>query len=106
MLAPRSLADRLATARVRAPGAPAPTAEDRVATLARWFDARTEVGERGTALVIERTAPLPHAVAETLGGLAPAAYFDTETTGLAGGTGTYAFMALDSWRWRCGSCWR
>ena len=93
MLAPRSLADRLAAVRVPAPGAAAPVAEDRVATLARWFDARTEVGERGTALVIERSTPIPHAIAEALDGLAPAAYFDTETTGLSTGAGTVIFLA-------------
>ncbi len=93
MLAPRSLTDRLAAARVRAPGSPAPGSDDRVATLARWFDARTEVGERGTALVIERSAQIPHAIAEALDGLAPAAYFDTETTGLSTGAGTVIFLA-------------
>lgn len=67
--------------------------DDRVAALARWFDARTEVGERGTALVIERSTPVPHAIAESLGGLAPAAYFDTETTGLSTGAGTVIFLA-------------
>jgi uncharacterized protein YprB with RNaseH-like and TPR domain len=70
-----------------------PVPDDRVATLARWFDARTEVGERGTALVIERSATITAEAAEALDGLAPAAYFDTETTGLSTGAGTVIFLA-------------
>jgi uncharacterized protein YprB with RNaseH-like and TPR domain len=70
-----------------------PVLDDRVATLARWFDARTEVGERGTALVIERSATITAEAAEALDGLAPAAYFDTETTGLSTGAGTVIFLA-------------
>ncbi|HEX2765716.1 MAG TPA: ribonuclease H-like domain-containing protein [Candidatus Limnocylindria bacterium] len=93
MLAPRTLSDRLAAVRVRAPGAERSPADDRVETLARWFDARTEVGENGTALVLERSTRVPHAVAESLAGLAPAAYFDTETTGLSTGAGTVIFLA-------------
>jgi uncharacterized protein YprB with RNaseH-like and TPR domain len=93
MLSPRTLADRVATVRTRAPGVAPPERDDRVATLARWFDARTEVGERGTSLVVERSAPVGHAVAESLAGLAPAAYFDTETTGLSTGAGTVIFLA-------------
>jgi uncharacterized protein YprB with RNaseH-like and TPR domain len=93
MLARRTLSDRLAAVRTRAPAVAAPAPDDRVAALARWFDARTEVGERGTALVIERSTPIPHAIAEALDGLAPAAYFDTETTGLSTGAGTVIFLA-------------
>jgi hypothetical protein len=93
MLPPRSLTDRLATVRVRAPGSPAPSSDDRVATLARWFDARTEVGERGTALIIDRSTPIAADAAAALGTLAPGAYFDTETTGLSTGAGTVIFLA-------------
>jgi uncharacterized protein len=93
VLAPRTLSDRLTAVRSRAPGAVAPLQHDRVATLARWFDARTEVGERGTSLVIERSATITAEAAEALDGLAPAAYFDTETTGLSTGAGTVIFLA-------------
>jgi uncharacterized protein YprB with RNaseH-like and TPR domain len=93
MLTQRSIADRLAGVRLRAPGAPARAVDDRVATLARWFDARTEVTENGTALVIERSTPLPIDAGRGLASLAPAAYFDTETTGLSTGAGTVIFMA-------------
>jgi uncharacterized protein len=93
VLAPRTLSDRLTAVRRHAPGAAAPLPDDRVATLARWFDARTEVGERGTALVIERSATITAEAAEALDGLAPAAYFDTETTGLSTGAGTVIFLA-------------
>ena len=92
MLTSRSLADRLEAVRVRA-AAPSPPADDRVATLARWFDARTEVAHGGTALVIERSVAIPLDVAAALAGLTPAAYFDTETTGLSTGAGTVIFMA-------------
>ena len=40
--------------------------DDRVATLARWFDARTEVTAGGTALVIERSISVPPAIADSL----------------------------------------
>ena len=93
MLTQRSLVDRLAAVRVRAPGAVLPVADDRLATLARWFDARTEVNGGGTALVVERSVPVPPEVAAALAGHAPAAYFDTETTGLSTGAGTVIFMA-------------
>ena len=93
MLSQRSLADRLAAFRVRAPGGAPPVTDDRLATLARWFDARTEVTQTGTALVIERSVPVPPEVATALAGQAPAAYFDTETTGLSTGAGTVIFMA-------------
>src|SRR5688500_10918857 len=92
MLTSRSLADRLEAVRVRA-STPTPPADDRVATLARWFDARTEVAHGGTALVIERSVAIPPGVAAALAGLVPAAYFDTETTGLSTGAGTVIFMA-------------
>jgi uncharacterized protein YprB with RNaseH-like and TPR domain len=93
MLAPRTLSDRLSAVRVRAPGSAPLPSDDRCTTLARWFDARTEVGEHGTALVIERSALIPARAAEALEGLAPAAYFDTETTGLSTGAGTVIFLA-------------
>jgi hypothetical protein len=94
-LGQRSLADRLAVVRVAqnaaAPPRP-PAADDRVATLTRWFDARTEVVEGGSALVVERSAPVPASVAAALADR-PAAYFDTETTGLSTGAGTVIFLA-------------
>ena len=96
MLGERNLADRLASVRAaqNAVLAPRPAAvEDRVATLARWFDARTDVVEGGTALVVERRAALPTEAAATLASLPAAAYFDTETTGLSTGAGTVIFLA-------------
>ena len=95
MLASRSLADRLEAVRARAPSPilARPPADDRLATLARWFGARTDVVDGGTALVIERSVPIPPAAAERLAGLPAAAYFDTETTGLSTGAGTVIFMA-------------
>jgi uncharacterized protein len=93
MLAPRSLQDRLEAARVRSVAPARPPSDDRVATLARWFDARTEVLEGGTALVIERSAPIPAAAARAVAERPAAAYFDTETTGLSTGAGTVIFMA-------------
>jgi uncharacterized protein YprB with RNaseH-like and TPR domain len=91
----RRLEDRLAAMRASRPVAAArpPVDDDRMATLAHWFDARTEVTQGGTALVIERTTHLPDAPAEALAALEPAAYFDTETTGLSTGAGTVIFMA-------------
>jgi len=96
VLGERNLADRLASVRAaqNAVLAPRPAAvEDRVATLARWFDARTDVVEGGTALVVERRAALPTEAAATLASLPAAAYFDTETTGLSTGAGTVIFLA-------------
>ena len=96
MLPHRTLADRLAAVRVdrRAPHRARPPQDDRLARLARWFDARTDVTENGTVLVVERSIPAPPAVSESLASLAaPAAYFDTETTGLSTGAGTVIFLA-------------
>ncbi len=90
----RTLGDRLAAIRQRAPAAPrARTDLDRIDRLARWFDARTDVTEHGTVLMVERSVPAPPGVATGLAGLEPAAYFDTETTGLSTGAGTVIFMA-------------
>ena len=64
MLAPRTLADRLDAVRATAPaGHAAPPAGDRLATLADWFDAHTEVTQGGTALVIERSVTIERACA-------------------------------------------
>jgi uncharacterized protein len=94
MLAPRTLADRLEAVRTRsAPPVVRPASADRLATLARWFDARTEVSQGGAALVIERSVMSAPDTAAALVGLPPAAYFDTETTGLSTGAGTVIFMA-------------
>jgi hypothetical protein len=94
MLGQRTLTDRLARVRA-AQGAARPVSRqpaDRLGTLARWFGARTEVVEGGTALVVERAQPLPEPAAALLAGR-PAAYFDTETTGLSTGAGTVIFLA-------------
>ncbi len=96
MLTQRTLADRLATVRTaqNAVHPPRPIRDDRVDTLARWFDARTDVVEGGgTALVVERCATIESEVAASLAHLPPAAYFDTETTGLSTGAGTVIFLA-------------
>jgi hypothetical protein len=98
MLADRPLADRLRAVRsaqnaVLAPPRPAAAPEGRVADLARWFDARTDVLEGGTALVVERSVPLAPDVGPLLVDLPSAAYFDTETTGLSTGAGTVIFLA-------------
>jgi uncharacterized protein len=94
MLAPRTLADRLEAVRTRPSVVAARSpADDRVATLARWFDARSEVTAGGTALVVERSVRADAATIEALRPLPPAAYFDTETTGLSTGAGTVIFMA-------------
>jgi len=96
MLNQRTLADRLAVLRSgQTPAATptAPPADARLATLARWFDARTDVVGGGTALVVERTQEVSHAVAEALAEYPEAAYFDTETTGLSTGAGTVIFLA-------------
>jgi hypothetical protein len=94
-LAPRTLADRLEAVRARPPvqGAVRPPAEDRLSTLASWFDAHTEVTAGGTALVIERSVRADGSTTDALRALPPAAYFDTETTGLSTGAGTVIFMA-------------
>jgi hypothetical protein len=94
MLAPRTLADRLEAIRTRPPAVAARSPEDdRFATLARRFDARSEVTAGGTALVVERSVRADAATIEALRPLPPAAYFDTETTGLSTGAGTVIFMA-------------
>ena len=96
MLTARSLADRLASVREAQnrslPPRPAPS-DDRVERLSRWFDARTEVTEGGTALVVERRTALPPSVGASLASLPAGAYFDTETTGLSTGAGTVIFLA-------------
>jgi hypothetical protein len=91
----RTLVDRLAAIRTeRLPAArPREAGDARVATLARWFDARTDAVEGGTALVVERQVPISPAVASALASLPAAAYFDTETTGLSTGAGTVIFLA-------------
>jgi uncharacterized protein len=98
MLQQRSLADRLAVVRTAQNGAGVvaprmPTADDRAERLARWFDARTDVTPDGLALLVERRVPAPPGVVAALAGLPPAAYFDTETTGLSTGAGTVIFLA-------------
>ena len=95
VLGQRSLADRLAVVRAAQGAAadpPRSASDDRLATLARWFDARTHVVEGGTALVVERSVPIAPEAAALLAGR-PAAYFDTETTGLSTGAGTVIFLA-------------
>jgi hypothetical protein len=91
----RNLAERLAAVRTTPAERPAPTALDdgRVDRLARWFDARTDVTEGGTVLVVERSIAFPPAASEFLAGLPDAVYFDTETTGLSTGAGTVIFLA-------------
>jgi hypothetical protein len=99
VLGQRSLADRLATVRAAQNAAHPPrprVPDDRVATLARWFDARVDVVESGTALIVERTVSIPPAAAAALAGLPPASYFDTETTGLSTGAGTVIFLAASA----------
>jgi uncharacterized protein len=88
----RTLADRLAAARVAAPR-PVVARNDRIEVLARWFGARTAVVEDGRALVVERQTVLPPEAARALATLVPGAYFDTETTGLSTGAGTVIFLA-------------
>jgi hypothetical protein len=96
-LAPRTLADRLEAIRIRATAPDQrPPSADRVALLARWFDARTDVVDGGTALIIERSAQVPTSVADALRALPAAAYFDTETTGLSTGAGTVIFLAASA----------
>jgi hypothetical protein len=96
VLTQRSLTDRLAGVRYATkPVQPARAApDDRLASLARWFDARTDTVEgSGTALIVERSVPLDPEVESIQATLPPAAYFDTETTGLSTGAGTVIFMA-------------
>jgi hypothetical protein len=91
----RTLAERLASVRVR-PADRTSTAtldQGRLDRLARWFDARTDVTEGGTVLVVERSVPFPPAASAALAGLPDAVYFDTETTGLSTGAGTVIFLA-------------
>ncbi len=91
----RTLADRIATVRAErvTPPPPRPSDQDRLDRLARWFDARTDVTQNGTVLVVERSVAASEATVDALGQLAPAAYFDTETTGLSTGAGTVIFLA-------------
>ena len=99
MLTQRSLTDRLAGVRYATkPAQPARAApDDRLASLARWFDARTDTVEGGgTALVVERSVPVDPEVSAILATLPSAAYFDTETTGLSTGAGTVIFLAASA----------
>jgi len=96
VIAPRrSLADRLSVVRAAHGAAPArgAVADGRLLALARWFGARTEVVDGGTALVVERATRVPAPAARQLAGRPAAAYFDTETTGLSTGAGTVIFLA-------------
>jgi len=70
-----------------------PSDEDRLNRLARWFNARTNVTQNGTVLVVERSVAASEATVQALARLAQAAYFDTETTGLSTGAGTVIFLA-------------
>ena len=90
----RSLAERLAPFRTPVVDRPSrPDDDDRVARLARWFDARTDVAEGGTVLVVERSVPFPTEAASALAVRPGGVYFDTETTGLSTGAGTVIFLA-------------
>ena len=92
----RSLADRLSDIRADRPPAavrPARPSHDRAASLARWFGARLSVAGDGAAVLVERSVTLGPDVGDALSGLAPATYFDTETTGLSTGAGTMVFLA-------------
>lgn len=92
----RSLADRLAAVRAERPYHPPPRVQaghDRGARLANWFGARLAVADGGAAVLVERSMALGPDVVRALGGLAPATYFDTETTGLSTGAGTVVFLA-------------
>jgi hypothetical protein len=66
---------------------------DRALSLARWFGARLAVAGGGAAVLVERNVVLGPEVSQALGTLAPATYFDTETTGLSTGAGTMVFLA-------------
>ena len=93
-MSPRTLADRLAAIRVeRPPPVAHPRADDRLQLLAHWFGASLEVGEHGTALIVQRRVELPPGAAAMLAPRTAAAYFDTETTGLSTGAGTVIFLA-------------
>ncbi len=95
MIAPRTLADRIAALRGERPRPlpPArPVADDRSAGLARWLGAELRVADVGRVVLVERSVPLPPGTAERLSGLPDACYVDTETTGLSTGVGTVAFL--------------
>lgn len=95
----RRLVDRLAGIRAEHrsarhdPVRRAPSATDRAEALARWFGARLDVVEGSATVILERTLRLDGEEAAVLAGLPPAAYFDTETTGLSTGAGTVPFLA-------------
>ena len=74
----RSLAERLATVRTRPPDhvTAAATDDARVERLAHWFDARTDVAEGGTVLVVERSIPFAPSACAALASLPDAVYFD------------------------------
>jgi uncharacterized protein len=93
----RTLGDRLAEMRAER-GGPiplprTPSAGLRAEVLARWFGARLQVAADGAAVVVERRVTLPVGTVASLADLAPACYFDTETTGLSTGAGTVVFLA-------------
>lgn len=95
MLAPRSLADRVAAMRGERsrPLPPArPAGRDRATGLARWLGADLHVADVGRVVLVERAIPLDAATVEILAELPRAAYVDTETTGLSTGAGTVAFL--------------
>ncbi|HET9878882.1 MAG TPA: ribonuclease H-like domain-containing protein [Candidatus Limnocylindria bacterium] len=95
MLAPRSLADRLAAARGQRPVAPErhdPPPADRAAGLARWLGADLHLADVGRVVLVERTVPLDAETVAVLRTLPEARYVDTETTGLSTGAGTVAFL--------------
>jgi hypothetical protein len=95
-MTPRTLADRLADLRTHRPPVTdllARPPNDRAASLARWFGARLAVAGDGAAVLVERSVSLGPEVSRALGPLAPATYFDTETTGLSTGAGTMVFLA-------------
>ena len=89
----RTLAARLADLRSARPAMRRPPPADRAGDLARWFGARLELADDGATVVVERAVRLPDLEAEALAELPPAAYFDTETTGLSTGAGTVPFLA-------------
>lgn len=88
------LEDRQRSSRVAHGGSPRATGNaGRAARLAAWFDARLEVCEGGTAIVVERSVPLSEEDVRALAALPEATYLDTETTGLSTGAGTVPFLA-------------